>query len=237
MKNTFFIAFLLTLSLSIHSQTTTPVEKKIEKREIGSFNKIKAGKGINVTLVEGKKESIEIHIKNALPEDVISELAGKTLTLKMKTKIYKEVAVQVYVTYIQLVEVAASVGASIDSETYIKADRLVVSAGTDAAINIQVDVNALEASASASLINVSVTARYQEVVANTGATYNATDVQSDEVYVKSNTGANATVRAGKKLTANAGSGGKIYYYGNPAILESSATMGGKIEPAIKSDEE
>ena len=235
MKQTIFI-FLISLIYSCvfaQESNQTPNETqtniKIEKREVGTYNKVKTTKGINVTLVEGDKESIEIHIQNGEPSDVITELNGKTLTLKMRTRIYKDMAVQVYVTYKELIEIEAGVGSSIDCDGAIIADRITLNAGSDASIEIELYAKSVEANLSACRIELSGSTDYQEIKAS-AATYNALEFKSKEAYVKANTGAKVNIHVTDKLDATATTGSKIYYRGNPGNIEKNATLGGKIEP-------
>ena len=219
---------------SIAAQNTAEAKKtdeniKKEKRELGSFNKVKTTKGINVTLVAGEKEMIEVHIQNANPSDVVTELAGKTLTLKMKTKIYKDMAVQVYVTYKELIELNAGIGSSIDCDGAVIGDRINLIAGTDASIELELYMKSVEASLSASRIELSGETGYQEVKANSGATYNATELVSKEALVKTNTGATANINVTEKLTATAGAASQIYYMGKAPQLIKTLSMGGKVE--------
>lgn len=203
---------------------------KKEKRELGSFNKVKAGKGINVTLVESKTEFVEIHIKNGEPSDVVAELSGKTLSLKMRTRLYKGMAVQVYVNYKELVDIYAGTGSSIDCDGAILTDRILLKAGSDASIEVELYAKTLEASLSASRIDISGEVDFQEVKATTGASYNADQLLSKEALIKTNTGAHAIVNVKEKLTGSAATGSQIDYSGNPPKVEKSMSMGGKVEP-------
>jgi hypothetical protein len=228
MKHIFLLSALIftTLMMSAQEVKTQP-ERKTETRIIGPFDKIRTVKGINVTLIEGDKEKVEIQIENAEPADVITTLEGKTLILKMKTMIKKGVAVQVYVTYNRLIEIQAGTAATIDAEGPVHADKLTLSVGVDAVIMLDVDVNSLKADLSAGRIEISGTSKSIEVVANTGGKFNASALQTDVAFIKTNTGAQATVRVSNRLTGVAGAGSKIYYYGTPKV-EKSESLGGKV---------
>ncbi|TAJ12189.1 DUF2807 domain-containing protein [Marinilabiliaceae bacterium JC017] len=217
-----FIAGLATAQ----EQETHAKEKQV--RKVGSFDKVKATKGINITLIEGDKEQAEVHINNGSTSDVITELKNKTLTLKMRTRIYKGVAVQVYVTYVRLREIDAGTGASIDAENTIVADKLSLRAGTESSIELDVDVNALSANVSAGRMEIEGKAGFQEVKASAGGKYLAYDLECDETYAKSSTGARIEVTANKKLNATASAGGTVNYKGNPAKIQQKVSMGGKV---------
>ena len=211
----------------------TKEEENIQKqvRKMGSFDRVKASKGVNVTLIEGSKESVEVHIKNGNISDVITELKSRQLNVKMKTKIYKGMAVQVYVTYKTIREVEAGSGASIEAENTIYADKLKIRAGTDSSIELDVDVNAVEVSGSASRTELSGSCKVQEVNIGTGGKYLSYPLESNEAVVKSTLGSNVEITVKEKLNATAGSGGTVYYKGEPAQVEKSENTGGKIKVA------
>lgn len=203
-----------------------------ENRELPQFEKIKATKGINITLIEGESQNVEVNIQNASLEDVITTVENKTLLLKMKTKIYKNMAVQVYVTYVNLRELDAGMGASIDAENTIEADNLKISAGADTNIELDVEVkNALEVSLSAAKATITGSAKYQDITANTGSKYYGFDVECEEAFVKANTGGLIQVSPAKKLQASAGTGATVEYKGDPDKIDYKESLGGKVVQA------
>ncbi|WP_185968956.1 head GIN domain-containing protein [Carboxylicivirga sp. M1479] len=225
MKLTSTIVLLFAIVLSSFAQE--PDHTQI--RKVGSFDKIKASKGINVTLIEGDKEEIDVHIKNGEVTDVITEVKNRKLTVKMKTKIYKDVHVQVYVTYKRLRDIEAGSGATIDADNTIYAESLKLRAGTDANLLLDVDVNNLEVKGSTCKIELEGKTKFQEVNIGTGGKYLGFNLESDEAYAKSTLGSIVEVSVNNKLSGTAGSGGMIYYLGDPAKLEKSENTGGKVK--------
>ncbi len=203
-------------------------EKHKQVRKTGSFYKVKATKGINITLIKGDKEQAKVTIVNGSPADVVTELKNKMLTIKMKTKIYKDVAVQVYVTYVTLREVYAGSGATIDAENTITTDKLLIDGGTDSEVILDIDVNALEASISAGRMKLTGSAESQVVKANTGGKYLAYDLKSDDVIAKANTGGRVEVTVSKSIKAIASNGGTVNFKGNPDKIDKKTSLGGKI---------
>ncbi|MFT3739450.1 MAG: head GIN domain-containing protein [Breznakibacter sp.] len=228
MKKLLTVLFLVAVALPIFAQD----DVKVETRNIGPYDKLKTSKGINVTLIEGNTEKVEIHVQNANPEDVITSLEGKTLVVKMKTLFRKGVAVQVYVTYKTMVEIQAGSGSSVDNEGTLTATKLTLGAAVDAAVELDVDVKTLVGSASAGRLEISGEATNIEVTTNTGGKFYGAALQTNEAFVKSSTGGQVTVRVSNRLSANVSSGGKVYYYGTPKI-EKTESMGGKVEPAAE----
>ena len=201
-------------------------------RKVGSFDKVRASKGINVTLIEGDKEEVDVHIKNAEVSDVVTTVKNRQLVIKMKTKIYKDMAVQVYVTYKRLREIETGTGATIDAENTIHAESLKIHGGTESNIILDVDVNNLDVTGSTSKIELEGKAKYLDVKIGKGGKYHGFNLDCDETYAKATLGSVVEVTANKKLGGTAGSGGVVYYRGEPAKIEKSENTGGKIKKDI-----
>lgn len=229
MRTGLILILMATLMFPAMAQEPANPNAKTETRTMGPFDKVKAGNGINVTLIEDNVEKIDIHIVNTETSDVITQLEGKTIVLKMKTMLKTGIAVQVYVHYKKLTEVHAGGGASIDADNTLTADKLSLSVGADASIEMEVDVKNLNANLIAGRIELTGEAISQQVVANTAARYNAGSLLSKEAFVKANTGAQATVNVTDRISGTAGGGGRVYYSGNPAKVEKSESLGGKVE--------
>lgn len=206
-----------------------PKNEQSQVRKMGSFDRVKASKGVNVTLIEGSKESVEVRIRNGNLNDVVTELKSRQLIVKMKTKIYKDMAVQVYVTYKTIREIEAGSGGTVDAENTIYADKLKIRTGTDSNIQLDIDVNAVEVSGSASRTELSGVCKVQEVNIGTGGKYLSYPLESNEAIVKSTLGSNIEITVHDTLKATAGSGGTVYYHGNPDKVEKKENTGGKVK--------
>nr|WP_321410486.1 head GIN domain-containing protein [uncultured Carboxylicivirga sp.] len=222
--STLFLSFFLVFGMQAQEEDST-IQKQV--RKMGSFDRVKASKGVNVTLIEGEKESVEVHIKNGELSDVITELDSRQLVVKMKTKIYKGVAVQVYVTYKTIREVETGSGGSIDAENTIYADKLKIKAGADSSIELDVDVNAVEASGNAARIELSGVCNVQEVNMGTGGKYYSYPLDSKEAVVKATLGSTIEITVKEKLNSSTSTGGSVTYKGEPAKIE----IKGKVQEA------
>ena len=226
LAHTFILLFGLFLSLNAETVT------KKEIRKADAFDKIKATKGINVTLIEGHEESVEVHIKNGETSDVITEVRNRKLTVKMKTKIYKDVAVQVYVTYQSLREIEAALGATIDSENTVNAENLNIKAGAEAIVKLDIDVNNLEVNGNTCDIELEGVAKYQDIKIGTNGRYKGYNLISHEAFAKATLGSIVEVSVKDKLSGTAGTGGVVSYIGDPSSIETSVNTGGKVKKEV-----
>lgn len=227
MKKIFIILIVLATSFSLFAQEEKPDIVK-ETRTIKDFDKLKVSKGINVTLIKGLKAGAEINIVNAPPSDVIIENDQNELSLKMKTRMYKDVSVQVYVTYTDIREISTGSGATVDSEDVLTGNTLLLNAGLDSAIELIIDVESIEASVSAARITLEGNANTIEAKATTGGTFHGQNLECGKAFVTANTGGVISVNVSEHLDARAGTGGTVEYTGNPGKIETRETFGGSV---------
>lgn len=230
MRKLLFVMAIIWMSLPLMAQETASTGGAIvETRQLAPFENLKVSRGINVTLVEGLSPKAEIHIQNAPVDDVLFEQSNKDLTVRMRARINKDVAVNVYLYYQNINEITASSGASVYSEDVLETDFLKLETGTDASIQLEVEVKKLEASASASRIELMGSAESMDINATTGGRFLGANLESKETTIRANTGASAQVWVTEKINARAGSGASIEYTGNPAKVEVHTSLGGKVE--------
>ncbi len=213
MKKVLFV-FLTLLTVSYLSAQ----DRNTQTRNVGTFNEIYAGKGVNVTLIEGDKEKLKIEIENGDVSDVITNLKGRKLEIKLKTKIYKNVSVQVFATFKSLKAISTGTGAYINTNDVIRAQNLDLKAGTGSTIILEIDTKTVSSSLSSSKIELIGETDYQDVATNTGAKYVANELKSKETYVKASTGGSAWVNVSDKLEAKTNTGGRVTYTGDPEKL-------------------
>jgi len=109
------LIFLLAVSFGfslVAQEEQENVNKEI--RNLKEFNKLKVAKGINVTLIKGEKPQAEINIVNAPTSDVIIENDQNELNIKMRTRVYQDMSVQVYLTYTDLRAISVGSGGNIE---------------------------------------------------------------------------------------------------------------------------
>jgi hypothetical protein len=233
MKKILIFMMVMATSLSAFAQDEKKInidEAQVEKetRSIKDFTKLKISKGINVTLIKGDELSADINIVNAPPSDVIIENDQNELTIKMKTRIYQDVSVQVYITYRDIREISLGSGSSIDNQEVLEGKVLILNAGLDSVIDLKLDVTSVEADVSAARITLVGYAKTLEAKATAGGKLQGQNLEVEKAYVTANTGGIATVKASELLDAKAGTGGTIEYLGEPKKMSTKETFGGKV---------
>ena len=82
---------------------------------------------------------------------------------------------------------------------------------------------------SGGIINISGTAETQDVLVNSGASYNGEDLKSEVTSVTANAGGTAEIYASKTINATTRAGGNIEVYGAPKNRNTKNVIGGRID--------
>ncbi len=225
---TFVISLLLAFPALLSAGELT------ETRQLNAFDKIIATNGINVLLRKSHEEKVDVRIENALLSDVITEVNGSTLKLKMRPQINKELSVLVVVYYKSLKELSVSKGASVETKTVILQEKLKISASTGGSIKAEVECTDLKADAGGgSAISLYGWAKRFETSANTKANVYTKTLNADKVIAKAATGAEVWVKPKVYLEAIANTGGTIYYISVPEKLNERVASGGEVRNKSK----
>ncbi|MEQ9403425.1 MAG: head GIN domain-containing protein [Cyclobacteriaceae bacterium] len=221
-----------------------------ETRNLSSFSEVSAQEGIDVYLKKGNKEEARVVARSVDLEDVLTEVSGGRLKIHLDGSRWRNVDVDVYVTYKSIDEINASSSGSITAEdpievdgdfevgvsssgdvrATIKADELSIEASSsgDAVLNVEVDEIRAEVSSSGD-VELEGTARIQDIEVSSSGDYDASDVDSEEAEASASSGGSIKVKVSGKIDARASSGGSVRYGGNPKYVDVSSSSGGSVK--------
>jgi len=230
--NIIITVLFLSTSLLINAQNK-------EKREIGSFDKLDVFGNIQVEMKQGEKESLEISTINADPSDVVIKVDDRLLKIRMKSNLFDEdVKVKVALIYTDIREISINAAAQVIVKDVIKGDKLFIDATSGARIVLNVELNAVDLKAyQGAHIDISGKTILQEAFVNTGGILAGSNFNSDDVFIKMNTGGKAEIVVNKILEANVNTGASLNYFGKPSKENISTSLGGKIIAWDKEEEE
>lgn len=237
------IAALVLTGYSVSAQNS-------ETRKLSSFDEVSVSQGIEVYLSEGSEEKARIEIDGNIDlDEVLTDVNGGTLKIHLDGNNYRNVDVQVYVTYKRLEGLRASSAGSIEVkddvecdcsfdidvssagevEVTVKADEVELEASSAGDIDARVFANDLEASvSSAGDIEISGKVREIEVTASSSGDFSGYDLVSEEADLRASSGGSIKVTVTKDIKARASSGGSINYKGNPEYSDKESSSGGSV---------
>jgi len=219
----FLVAVLMGITAIANAQQT-------ENRNVNSFKGVKVAEGIDVYLKKGDKEAVRVEVSGIKPGDVITEVSGDYLKIHMQEGRYKDHTAKVYVTYVEINKLSANSASNIFGEGPIKTKQLLLSASSAGTIDIQLEVDELEATASSAAdVELKGKAGSVKIDASSAGEVDAYDLTAEVVDVEVSSAGSAKVSVTKDISAHASSGGSIRYKGNPERSNTNSSSGGSVK--------
>ncbi|MCZ8196545.1 MAG: DUF2807 domain-containing protein [Flavobacterium sp.] len=212
--------------LFISSITFAQVEKNV-----GDFTKVTSFDQIDVLLVQGNEN--KVILSGADAEEV--ELVNKNGELKIRMPLTKmlsgdNVSATVYYTKLEAIE--ANEGSRISSEDIFTTTAFDVIAKEGSQIKIKLEVSRLSLRvANGSIVNVQGKATNQDIIVNSGGSYEAKKLITNQTVITTNAGGEADIYATELVDAKVRAGGDITVYGNPKQLNQKIIAGGNVRKA------
>lgn len=209
--------------------TTTLFANNTVEKQVGEFSTVKVYDLIEVELVKGTENKIEIIGENA--EDVV--VVNKNGLLKIRMSLNKsfdgnQIKVKLFYTKLDVIDV--NEGAKVFSKDAIKQYEIDLRAQEGASLNLAINVSYANIKAvTGGIIEVSGEATSQNVLIRTGGIYKGIDLQTEKTDVSISAGGEASVKASKLVDANVKAGGEIRVYGKPETLNETTVLGGTVK--------
>jgi hypothetical protein len=201
------------------------------EKSVGDFNKVTAFDQIDVTLIPANENKVLLTGNGS--EEV--ELVNKNGELKIRmplTRLLDGDNVSAIVYYKKIEAVEANEGSRIASEATFTATSFDIKAKEGSQIKIKLQVDRLTARvANGSTINLSGTAKNQEVLVNSGGIYEAEKLVTNQTVITVNAGGESDVYATDLVEAKVRAGGDIIIYGKPKQINQKIVAGGTIKEA------
>jgi len=199
-------------------------------QDLQSFTEVKAFDGLSINLIKSNENKAVISGVNTEKVAIVNNNG----VLKIRMEIDKMFSG--YRTYVDLyhtetlkvIDVNEDARISSD-ETYVQ-DVLELKAqeGAELEINCQVDQLLIKAVSGGKIFTAGFS-NNQDVIINTGGTYNGRTFKTKFTTISVNAGGNAEIYATDYVKANVKAGGEVLVYGDPKKMDESTVFGGKIK--------
>ena len=219
------IIFIVLLAGSVVSVSA----QESETRSLSDFSEVSVGEAISVVLIPGNKNEAVVKVRNIDLEDVETNVSGGRLKIELSGNRYRNIDVEISLTYKYIDEVSVSSAADVVTKGPIKSSSLdiSVSSAADAELEINAEEIDIDVSSSGDL-TVSGRTNSQRVSVSSAGDYDADDLDCDEAYVRASSAGSARIYASKKIDAKASSAGSVNYKGNPDKVYVSSSSGGDV---------
>ena len=209
--------------LAITSMAFGQIEKKV-----GDFNKVTAFDRIDVMLISGNENIVQLDGKEA--EEV--ELINKNRELKIRmplTKLMDGDNISVTVYYKNLTAVEANEGSKIACGDKIKATSFDIIAKEGSEVKLILDVDKLKVKVkNGSTVDLQGNALTQEAIVNSGGRYLAPGLKTNQTSITVTAGGEALIFATNIVDAKVRAGGNITINGEPKQINKDIVAGGTI---------
>ncbi len=200
-----------------------------ETVNVPAFKKVKVQGKFHVNLSQGDVQRVEITSDENIFSEVITEVEGDELVLRLRNMIRDQDKVTVNLQMQDINSVEFSAGTSLTTNGEISGEQLNLNsyAGSEGTLALKYNSVICESKAG-SHISLSGTANTVRINSIAGSTVNAGDLIANSYSVKGSAGSHVEVHANNELTADISSGGSLKYSGDPTLTNFNTSSGGSI---------
>lgn len=216
-------------SLLLFCISLTLTAQNLQEKAVGEFKEIKVYDRIEVELIKSDENKVVVSGKKT--EDVV--VVHKKDLLKIRMTLEEafdgdDTSIKVYYTSLDIID--ANEGTFIGSKDVIEQFELKIKAQEGGSVKLKVkgltflDIKAI----SGGSIEVTGDSNNQSVEINTGGSYKAEELITENTTVTIRAAGVAHVNASKEVKAKVRAGGSVYIHGNPETVDENTIFGGKI---------
>jgi len=201
-----------------------------EQRDLRGFNGVSTSAGINVELRQGDFD-VKVEAESNIMEYVRTDVSGGRLEIDFQggKSIDTKRPVTIYVSLPELGYTSASSSGKITGGTPFRGDELEADVNSGGRIKLDFEGNRLNAEASSGG-SIVITGQGKRVRANasSGGKVSTGDFAAKEARCDASSGGGITVKVSEELNAEASSGGRVRYVGNPGYVNADTSSGGSV---------
>lgn len=217
----YWIALFLLLPLLMLSQ-----QKEIP---LTKFETLKVFDRISIQLVASDENKLVLEGFNVNDVEVVQKNNEVKIRMRFGKILQGEDIVGV-LFYQKISEIEVNEGASLSSNEVFKTSSLKISnkEGSDVLLTVETDQLSARVGSGATL-TLKGTAKFHDVLVNTGAVLEANELKTLETNITCNAGGEATIFVQDKVNAKTRLGGSIVVEGNPETVTQNTSMGGSVK--------
>lgn len=192
------------------------------------FDQLEVQGNIHLQLVHSDKTQLEFE-SDTVPEELNIEWSDGILGLKNPMELKQSPAIRVKLYLGSLSHMEITRGAVVQSADVLKTPVLFIKTDTGGKAEFSIEADSLSARVNqGSDVILSGTCRSQNIHAITAGNFLAYELETQNAWVKANTGAQVKVNCSNYLNASVNSGAFLGYQGTPEHTEFKKGTGGKI---------
>jgi hypothetical protein len=196
----------------------------------GDFKTVSASNGVEVIIEQGTEKSITVEADENLQQHIKVEVKGGQLKIYSDVNIGNAKAKKITVHLADIEGIESSGGSSVKSNTMLKSDSIGLISSSGSSLEVSVEARNVSCeSSSGSHLKATGKTENLETDASSGSDLDTKELIAANVKSDASSGSNTVVNPSRNLTADASSGGKIFYISTPEMLKKDVSSGGKVE--------
>ena len=207
-----------------------------EKRTVTSFHGIDVATGIKLILTEGSTEEVAVSAsKTEYRDKIVTKVVDGILKIHYETQLgainkkKESKELRAYVSYKKLDKLDVTSGAEAEINVVLTAASLDLKANTGGQVKGEININTLKVNQNTgSKITLSGKAELLEVDGDTGSKFLGEGLKTINCTATAGTGAAVFITVQKELNAKANTGGYIKYKGEAGVRSISTNTGGSV---------
>lgn len=231
-----FTLILLTTALTLSAQWGSRQtvkgngEMNTETRNVDGFDGVSTCCNIEVELTRGSF-NVRIEAESNLQEHIKTEVRGGRLEIGFKNNInirsHKQITV--YISLPELEYIGASSSGEVTTVSSFTGEEMEVDVSSGAKVRLDFSGEKLYANASSGGgMTLKGSAGRFKANASSGGHVRAEDYKAKDARCNASSGGGVTVNVSGSLDADASSGGRVRYLGNPSDVNSDSSSGGSV---------
>ena len=210
-----FLAFTLFMVVNL------AFSQSRERRDVSNFDALNISSAFVVEISVGNKESLEIEVDERHIDDVITEVRGGTLIIKMadsRGRRRMDKSPRAYLTVKSLNKINASGAVNLRTLDVLESDRMELDISGATVVKMELKTEDLYVEASgASVMTIQGVAENQFVKCSGATTYSAYDLESKTADIRVNGAGSARVSVSDELDVRASGASSVRYKGSPRV--------------------
>lgn len=222
------------MTMAFLSMTLLGIAQEKETRSLDDFSSIEVGEAIELIITQGDKNEAIVEVDGVELDDVVTDVRGSQLKIERantgRNNNNSRGEVVIRLTYKSIDEISVSSAASVFSKSKIKADNFELKASSAGQMELDLDVADLEVDvSSAGSIEVSGTCTSLDLDASSAGRFEGYDLVCGAIKADMSSGGTGEVSVKDRLEVDAGTGGALYYKGNPDKVLADTNLGGRVQ--------
>jgi len=196
----------------------------------GNFTGIHVSSGIDAELIRAAEPAVGLNFDNTSTSQLIAEVKGNTLKLRMKTGKYQQGSLRVKIYFKdELNSIRSDSRANIWSNEELHLSNVITKLSNGGSISLEIVSDHLIAELSqGSIFMVSGKVKLLDLKVATAATFSGYNLMAEDANILANSGGKAKVSVSHYLNGKAISGGWIGYLTVPEKIDSKVSLKGEI---------